>query len=407
MKTTKTVLCLLLVCMGFMVQAQQLKKGTYYRTASDGTIEVSDCCDNGKLTITFKNTDGTENTRELKSVQGTDGLYLHVGDGFFYFIAESDGYLERYIFNGNFNYATADPADYYEILSQDQSLVNSKKSSAELRRNMLESGKEKFYFPRLLTKYAKAPVNERFEVDKYYRGISSTGQKSTMNVKVLDKNTIDIDFGAKVKMFTLNGRTDTQRFYRHHLNPNIFMYYDTPNYWGRSSPNQYIHFGADGIHYIYNEGDKSIFLFGDEKKRKYSDQEITEMEFKAKEDIEKKFWKQVDIFMNSWTEKPKMPSVAMNDDAIKTEALKALQKHAKDKGWKENFTDLVITSGSWSDVITTSYIGRIVEVAAKATWPDGRCTFQYFDLMSMHENGGYSKTLFHYATGNQYETDCE
>lgn len=406
MKTTKTVLCLFLTFIGFLTHGQQLKNGVYYRTANDGTIEISNCCNNGKFTATFKNTDGTENTRELKSVQGTDGLYLHVGDGFFYFIVENDGYLERYIFNGNFNYATADPADYYEILSQDQSLVNAKKREAELRRNLLKSGKEKFYFPRLLTKYAKAPANERFQVDKYYRGISSVGRKSTMHVKVIDKNTIDIAFGAKIKMLTLNGRTDTQTFYRHHLNPNIFMYYDTPTYWGRSSPSQYIYFGADGVHYIYDEGNKSIFLFGDEKK-KYPDQEITEMEFKAKEDIEKGFWKQVEVFMNSWTDNPKMPSAAMTDAGIEAEALKALQKHAKEKGWKENFTDVVITSGSWSDVITTSYIGRVVEVAAKATWPDGHCTFQYFELIAMHENGDYSKTLFHYSTGNQYDTDCQ
>lgn len=406
MKATKIVLCLLLVFMGFPARAQQLKNGTYYRTASDGIVEISDCCDNEKFTVTFKNSDGTENTRELKSVQGTDGLYLYVGEGFFYFIAESDGYLERYIFTGDFNYATAKPADYYEILSRDQSLVNSKKSTAELRRNVLESGKEKFYFPRLLTKYAKAPADERFQIDKYYRGISSTGKKSTMHVKVVDKNTVDVVFGAKIKMLTLAGKMGTQTFSRHHLNPNLFVYYDTPRYWGRSDPNQYLYFGANGIHYIYNEGDKSIFLFGDEKKKKYSEQEITEMEFKAKEDIEKGFWKQKEIFMKSWVDNPEIPAATMNDDGIKTEALKALQKHAKDKGWKENFTDVVITSGSWSDVITASYIGRIVEVAAKATWPDGHCSFQYFDLISMHENGGYSKTLFHYTTGNQYDTDC-
>ncbi|WP_445456528.1 hypothetical protein [Flavobacterium sp. HNIBRBA15423] len=406
MRTAKMTLCLFLICMGFTIQAQQLKNGTYYRTASDGTIEIFNCCDNEKLTVTFKNTDGTENTRDMKAVQGTDGLYLFVGDGYFYFIAENDEYLERYIFNGNFNYATADPADYYEILSQDQSLVNSKKSSAELRRKMLESGKEKFYFPRLLTKYAKAPANERFQIDKYYKGISSLGQKSTMHVKVIDKNTIDVVFGAKVKMLTLKGRMDTQTFYRHHLNPNIFMNYDTPTYWGRSDPDEYIYFGADGIHYIYNEGNKSIFLFGDEKK-KYNEQEIMEMEFKAKDDIEKKFRKQKEIFMNSWIDNPKMPATAMVDDEIKTEALKALQKHAKDKGWKEKFNEVVITSGSWSDVITASYIGRIVEVAAKATWSDGHCTFQYFDMISMYENGNYSKTLYHYTTGNQYETNCQ
>lgn len=406
MKTPKMALCLLLTCLGFLAQAQQLTNGTYYRTASDGTIEVSDCCDNDKLTITFKNTDGTENTRELKSVQGTDGLYLHVGDGFFYFIAESDGYLERYIFNGNFNYATADPADYYEILSQDQSLVNSKKSSAELRRKMLDSGKEKFYFPRLLCKYAKAPAEERFQTEKPYKGISSFGKKDFVHIERVDKNIIDVTIGVRIKMFA-KSQGATKSFYRHHLNPNLFIYYGTPTYWGRSTPDEYLYFGADGQHYIYDEGQKTIFLFGDDKKKKYSDQEITENEFKAKDDIEQKFKDQREIFMNSWVDKPKMPTAAMTDGEIEAEALKALQKHAKEKGWKEDFTEVVITSGSWSDVITVSYIGRIVEVAAKATWPDGHCTFQYFDLMSMHENGGYSKTLFHYATGNQYETDCE
>lgn len=399
MKTTKIILGLFLTFIGFSAQAQ-LKNGTYYRTGSDGTIEISKCCENGKFTATFKNEDGTENTRELKSVQGTDGLYLHVGDGFFYFIAESNGYLERYIFNGNFNYATADPADYYEILSQDQSLVNSKKNSAELRRNILKSGKEKFYFPRLLCKYAKGQVSERFQIDKYYKGISSLGKKSRMHVEVIDKNTV------KIKMLSLTSKMGTKSFSRHHLNPNLFVYYDTPTYWGRSDPDEYLYFGADGIHYIYNEGDKSIILFGDENK-KYSEQEAIEMKFKAKNDIEKKFRKQKEIFMNSWVDKPKMPTAAMNDDKIKLEALKALQKHAKEKEWKENFTDVVITSGSWSDVITVSYIGRIIEVAAKATWPDGHCTFQYFDMMSMYENGNYSKTLYHYTTGNQYEINCK
>lgn len=392
------------------VQAQKVENGTYYRTASEGTIEISNVSDGDRFTLTFNNTDGSKKASEVKAVQGTDGLYIHVGDGFFYFITVQNGYLERYIFNGEVNYATAKPCDYYEILVKDKSVVGAKKATAEMRRKKLDDGKESLYFPKLLTEYAKVPAEERFQLEKPYKGIYADGDKSYMHLEpeVWGKNTLGVLTGSRMKLVAKNTGV-TKVYYRHHLDPNMFQYYSLIKYWGRSTPEEYVYFGDDGFNFFYHPGSSSvnsIFIFTEDKKKKWTQDELDLAMYAAEEKI-KSFEKKMELFANSMNEMPKVPAAGMTDESIKSAALKALQKHAESKGWKEKFTDVVITSNSWNTVIKSSYTGRSIEVAAVATWPDGHCSFQYFDLISMYEGGSFSPELNFYTAGSQFDTDCK
>ncbi len=95
--------------------------------------------------------------------------------------------------------------------------------------------------------------------------------------------------------------------------------------------------------------------------------------------------------------------------ALKAKFLKKLNEHAKANGWKETFTEVKITDEDWSTLrneITSVITGRMINIAAKATWPDGHCTYQTFSMYSDYDGAAYSNAVSLRGIGDQTKIDC-
>jgi hypothetical protein len=104
--------------------------------------------------------------------------------------------------------------------------------------------------------------------------------------------------------------------------------------------------------------------------------------------------------------KDEMPDNA----ALKAKCLKKMNDHAKANGWKETFTEIKILDEDWStrrNEVTSVIVGRTIDIAAKATWPDGHCTYQEFSMYSDYDGSAYSNAVSVYGTGEQTEIDCK
>jgi hypothetical protein len=100
----------------------------------------------------------------------------------------------------------------------------------------------------------------------------------------------------------------------------------------------------------------------------------------------------------------------MDDAALKAKCLTKMNQHAKANGWKETFTEIKITDEDWSAVrnsLTSVIEGRVINIAAKAKWPDGHCTYQTFSMYSGYDGANYSNAVSVYGIGDQTEIDCQ
>jgi hypothetical protein len=95
--------------------------------------------------------------------------------------------------------------------------------------------------------------------------------------------------------------------------------------------------------------------------------------------------------------------------ALKAKVLKKMNDHAKANAWKETFTEIKILDEDWTTMrneVTSVIVGRTIDIAAKATWPDGHCTYQEFSMYSDYDGANYSNAVKVYGTGEQTKIDC-
>lgn len=100
----------------------------------------------------------------------------------------------------------------------------------------------------------------------------------------------------------------------------------------------------------------------------------------------------------------------MDDPVLAEKCLKKTIAHAKSQGWKETFTEVKIIDEDWSTIRhpkTGIVTGRIINIAAKATWPDGHCTYQEFSFIQDHDGTNYMNAVQFYGVGNQTTIDCQ
>ena len=100
----------------------------------------------------------------------------------------------------------------------------------------------------------------------------------------------------------------------------------------------------------------------------------------------------------------------LHHPALAAQALDAIRLYGKKSNWNEKFGKVVITSDGWVIVRhrkTGVIQGRMVEGAALAKHPEGKCTYQYFDFYQPYVGGKFSGGLSRYATGAQYEIGCD
>jgi hypothetical protein len=104
--------------------------------------------------------------------------------------------------------------------------------------------------------------------------------------------------------------------------------------------------------------------------------------------------------------KDEMPDNA----ALKAKCLKKLNDHAKANGWKETFTEVKISDEDWTterNERTSVITGRRINITAKATSPDGYCTYQTFSMRSEYDGTSYSNAVAVYGVGEQVKIDCK
>ncbi len=106
-----------------------------------------------------------------------------------------------------------------------------------------------------------------------------------------------------------------------------------------------------------------------------------------------------------------LPKAELKSSSLEAKLLKAIQEFGENQGWKETFTKVVITSDWWYN--KNKYSGRItgktIEIAAVATWPNGKCTYQMFN-MHREATDNLGKTfgkIYRSGTGSQYDIRCD
>ncbi len=115
------------------------------------------------------------------------------------------------------------------------------------------------------------------------------------------------------------------------------------------------------------------------------------------------------LLPNKGMPKRELPSATLSDESLEKQMVDACNKKAKSSGWKETFTKAIIT-GDWyvrRNDVTGVVVGRTREAAVVATWPNGRCTFQYFDFYQEYYSGNFNGDVQFYSIGSQYDTNCE
>ncbi|MEM9648949.1 MAG: hypothetical protein AAF969_10740 [Bacteroidota bacterium] len=95
----------------------------------------------------------------------------------------------------------------------------------------------------------------------------------------------------------------------------------------------------------------------------------------------------------------KVPEPFERDKKLEKEALKLMQNHARNNGWKEKFKKAIITSDKRAKRNKFSGIleGYTRTFALVGKWPDGSYTIQYFNTFQSPEG-----PLNHYGNGEQH-----
>lgn len=82
----------------------------------------------------------------------------------------------------------------------------------------------------------------------------------------------------------------------------------------------------------------------------------------------------------------------LNESALNSSILKAIQNFGKDNGYKEVFDAIKVSSRGWTihrNALTSVVTGRSVVVYCKAKWPDGFCKVQKFIFRQDHNGTGF------------------
>lgn len=91
-----------------------------------------------------------------------------------------------------------------------------------------------------------------------------------------------------------------------------------------------------------------------------------------------------------------LPKPTMRNQDFEQKIVAAANHHARRESWKETFTKAIITSNDWGIIrrkYTGAITGRILEAACVAKWPDGHCTYQYFNFEQAYTGGGKYQKL--------------
>lgn len=392
--------------------SQSPKAGIYYRTAQskqDKTVEIKDIIESQSFTVIWKGDgkDGKDLIRTLRAIPNTKGLYAYYGAGFFYYMTVEEGYLEKY------NFSSSNVAGGYEIIALDKSVAQSKINDVKYESQMLLSKQKSLCIYDFHNAYYKFdedhPAAIKNSEGYNYIAVNQFDGKSagSQKLKIFFKDNSNNSFrGAKGTMkMALTASPERYTFVRDFLNPNRYL--GLQNIQHAAYPEVIVQFNENGIHYWKSAGNRGSGVFGDnikllneEQKRKY--------DFMMNEIFENyvsEYKSYIDAINDNFT----LPEPGMVDQSIEKEALVAMQNFAKRKGWKETFYKIIITSDTWSRIVRHDYSGRIIEVAAVATWPNGKCTFQKFELIAYTNGNGYNKQLdfFKLVSDSQREIDCQ
>lgn len=104
-----------------------------------------------------------------------------------------------------------------------------------------------------------------------------------------------------------------------------------------------------------------------------------------------------------------LPEAAKSDPALEAKMVAFTNKYAVANGWKEKFSKAVITT-EWQTIrndLTGVILGRTIDAAMCATWPDGHCTFQIIGFKQDYDGTNYSSALIWGGVGDQSEIECE
>lgn len=95
---------------------------------------------------------------------------------------------------------------------------------------------------------------------------------------------------------------------------------------------------------------------------------------------------------------------------LENDILQTLTQHAEDNGWKESYKNILITSRDWTILRheeTGEILGRVREIAATGTWPNGECQYKYYDIFQNYIGSEFTGKLSIKNIGGGYTIPCK
>ncbi len=429
----KALTLLTLVTAYTLCQAQGIQKGIYYVTNKKNTkVEITQCCSNGKLNIIFLKENGSKTERELDAIQGTEDLYLYPGDGFYYIIMARNGHLERYSFDEARRPEFLEANDtnitnFMEIWSQDQAYIQEKSSQVQELNEVLENRDVRLSLGDLVALKVK-PSEVTIPFGKLY-GKKTGKDKETLtgslSLKALMRKSMTISaFDPKTSfpgvesvkyhpynpdnksMIVVKTERGLYTFFRSNFDPNLYIALDG------HSVDDFIKFMPDGNHLhgkVSGIHNVAVTVYSSSKNNSLSKEKLSSLSKKTTtyfNDMREK----IRIYVNNLMSRPvELPDPKMQNATLEKNILSTMNMHAKDQNWSETFNKAIIVSRDWITVrnkYSGVIEGRYISAALVGKWPDGRCTYQTFDLWQEYIGGKFQGNLRRYANGSQYKINC-
>lgn len=439
----KRLFTLVLIATTYLCNAQGIEQGMYY-TTKNSKVEITQCCADGRLNVTFLNNDGTKNVRELTAIKGTKDTYIYVGDGFNYIVLRRGDHIERYSFDnanlpeflqaGSLYSCTA-----LNLWSKDKAFIDKELPRIkELNEEGLKDNKYvniyladivslntvpgdvaipfgKLYGPLFVAKRKSASLSLQYPktkitISKFDPKTSfSTGTPATTasywNTSSSSKYKNDLyredhpynsENNSSIVVTT---KYDTYKLTRSNFDPNMYIL-------PRSGKlRHFIKFMADGNHIFGEFADVNsslkdinfIGVYNTDKKFKLDKAAYSEMHKKGtliKEKLRKEVFEYIETIRDYHED---LPKAEMKNPALEKEFLTIVNAHAKRVESNKTFYKINIIHDGWTtfrNEYTSAVVRKKIQIVAVFKDPQGNCGYDRIDISREYIGGKFEKAQY-------------
>lgn len=447
MKTLFSLTIVLTLFTQLALCQDMIKPGTYYSSYNE-TAQITQCCDNGTLDITFNNNDGSKSIRQLTRIEGTRDAYVYLGDGFYYIIVARDSYLEQYKFLRGGKLQLVDETNNYcgayVVWSTDKSIVEKEMDRAT---ELDEQLSKKAY--RKLTLYGgdiaalsvePSEITVPFGDFKGFRTLEDRAKEKALKSPVVRKTSIKIaKFNPEMvseEWMPLIPYNETNhssiyiedknfdeglvglRLFRSSINPNVFV--NMKN----SELNALLILQSDGNHIYFRKLKHKTVTYRAAFQPRFAtiifstnSEQLEKPEpaalYDKGRDLYDKFYDQVENYEYSLlVDSIELPQPQMSNPDLENKILNEMKSVAKKENWSASYIKAIIISKDWAVArkrYSGAVIGNTIRAALVSKNSDGSCSFQNFTFIKDYKGGGsYSENIQLYSLGGgKFDIKCD